>query len=123
MERSWWAVRSRRSDAPLYGPVIRAAHGSVGCLDQTVAMVDHSMFCPLQEPGWLRHAVAAAGRLVSTDPVVDELRDADRVSAEALTDALAHLAELPGWATVTLADVSSLASEDTRLNCQCETRP
>ena len=39
-------------------------------------MVDHSMFCPLQEPGWLRHAVAAAGRLVSTDPVVDELRDA-----------------------------------------------
>ena len=86
-------------------------------------MADHTMFCPLQEPGRLRHAVAAAGRLVTPEPVVDELPHTDRVSAEALTDALAHFAELPEWSTVTLADVVAMASEDRRLNCMCGARP
>lgn len=86
-------------------------------------MADHSMFCPLQQPGWLRHAVAAAGRLVSAKPIANELRDADRVSAEVLTDALAHLAELPEWPTVTLADLAAMASDDPRLICQCGAKP
>ena len=51
----------------------------------------------------------------------------DRVSAMALTDALAYFAELPNWETVTLKDIvdhvdwvdSSLNREWIRSQCTC----
>lgn len=55
---------------------------------------------------WLRHAVAAAGRV--------SLRGArphtDRMSVMSLTDTLAHFAELEDWDTVTLRDVANHAT-------------
>jgi hypothetical protein len=59
---------------------------------------------------------------VTPELITGEVREADQVSAEALTDALAYFAELPNWSTVTLADVAAMATDDHRLNCQCGAR-
>jgi len=66
----------------------------------------HSEGCPLYSVHWLRHAVACAGRLA------DQQTGAgiDPVTAIALTDALAHFAELPEWEGVTLKDVAEHAT-------------
>jgi len=74
---------------------------------------------------WLRHAIAAAGRLANPDADPDELVDVDRVSAELLADTLAHFAELPDWETVTLLDVAEHATpmsdndNDFAVHCTC----
>ena len=68
-----------------------------------MAPVEHLPGCALDAVHWLRHAVAAAGRLAQPHP--DDY-NVDRKSAEALTDALAHFSELDNWATVTLRDVA-----------------
>lgn len=68
---------------------------------------EHQPGCILDPVHWLRHAVAAAGRLVSTE---QSERSPDRVSAQLLTDSLAHLAELDDWATVTLHDLARRAA-------------
>jgi len=74
------------------------------------APVVHQPGCVLDPVYWLRHAVLAAGRLThspETDPDWDYL---DRGSAESMIDALAHFAELPDWATLTLHDVAQQAT-------------
>lgn len=65
-------------------------------------MAQHAPTCSLYPTNWLRHAVAATGLLLQDPPE----QGADRVWAEALTDALAYFAELPGWETVTLKDIA-----------------
>ena len=65
---------------------------------------EHSPGCVLDPVHWLRHAVAAAGRL--TNPSPDETDLVDMKSAEALCDALAYFAELDTWGSVTLLDVA-----------------
>ena len=69
----------------------------------------HQPGCVLDPVYWLRHAIAAVGRLVplNDDPDLDVV---DRIAAGALTDTLAHFAELPDWATVTLHDVAQQAT-------------
>ncbi len=87
----------------------------------------HEPGCTLYSVHWLRHAVAAAGRLVhaAADPEgPDELAFVDRTAAGLLTDALAHFAELSDWETVTLLDIAEHASpmdDDDRFaaNCTC----
>lgn len=81
-------------------------------------MVTHQPGCPLESVYWLRHAVAAAGVLTHDQP--DPL--ADRKSAEALTDALAHFTELSDWSTVTLKDVADQATfmNQERFAAMCE---
>jgi hypothetical protein len=69
---------------------------------------EHRPGCVLDPVHWLRHAVAAAGLLAQ--PAGQQDPDADRRSAEALTDALAHFAELDDWASVTLLDVTRHAN-------------
>lgn len=69
-------------------------------------MAEHEPTCPLHSVHWLRHAVAAAGRLAQDHPDPD----ADRTSAMSLVDALAHFAELEDWCTVTLSDVAEHAT-------------
>ncbi|MFJ4988792.1 hypothetical protein ACIP9H_33950 [Streptomyces sp. NPDC088732] len=64
--------------------------------------MDHRKECPLYPVHWLRHAVAAAGRATQDPPEPF----ADKVSAEALVDALAHFAELSDWESVTLKDIA-----------------
>ena len=75
---------------------------------------------------WLRHAIAAAGRLAraeEADP--DDLAFVDRASAGLLTDALAHFAELSDWETVTLLDIAEHATpmDDDRFAGDCTCRP
>ena len=65
----------------------------------------HQPGCVLHPVNWLRHAVAAAGHMAAED-----LTGADRVAAAALTDALAHFAEMDSWASVTLADIAEHAT-------------
>lgn len=62
--------------------------------------IEHAPGCVLDPVHWLRHAIAASGRLVF--PQEDEVCHVDRLAAEQLLDTLAHLAELPDWAPVTL---------------------
>ncbi len=69
-------------------------------------MTTHKAECPLSSVHWLRHAVAAAGCLIQTNPP----QHLDRTSAVSLTDTLAHFAELDDWATVTLQDVADHAT-------------
>jgi hypothetical protein len=69
--------------------------------------VQHKSGCLLDPVHWLKHAITAAGYLAADS---DQPISADRVAAEQLTDALAYLAEMPGWATVTLLDVVRLAA-------------
>jgi len=80
---------------------------------------EHSPECVLYPVHWLRHAIAAAGRLVARDPDTA----VDQVSAEALIDGLAHLAELEDWATVTLLDLAKHATlmdtEHFKQMCTC----
>ncbi len=66
--------------------------------------IEHAPGCVLDPVHWLRHAIAAAGRLVSPQED-DDVRHVDRWAAGLLLDTLAHFAELPDWATVTLEDV------------------
>ncbi|WP_097865831.1 hypothetical protein [Streptomyces sp. rh34] len=86
-------------------------------------MVQHAATCPLYPTHWLRFAVATTGLLLQDPPDPG----GDRISAMMLTDALAHLAELPNWETVTLKDVvdqvdwveSSPNREWLRSQCTC----
>jgi len=68
-----------------------------------VAAPVHKPGCVLDPVHWLRHAVAAAGWLVGTEPAEDGV---DQISAQLLTDSLAHFGELDDWATVTLHDLA-----------------
>jgi hypothetical protein len=86
-------------------------------------VVQHAENCPLYSVHWIRHAIAAAGLGLQEDPD----SKVDRVSATALTDTLAHFAELPSWETVTLKDVAEHATlmdtpenrERFRRHCKC----
>ena len=80
---------------------------------------EHAPGCVLDPVYWLRHAIAASGRLAS--PQNDDLRNIDKISAESLADTLAHFAELDDWATVTLQDVAQHATlmDDERFGLQC----
>lgn len=82
-------------------------------------MIVHQAHCPLYSVHWLRHAIAAAGQLAQEEP--DPA--ADRVSAMALSDTLAHFAEVGDWSTVTLKDVADHATlmnqESFRRMCTC----
>ena len=69
---------------------------------------EHAPGCTLDAVHWLRHAIAAVGRLAS--PQADEFRSVDRKSAESLADTLAHFAELDEWGTVTLREVARHAN-------------
>jgi hypothetical protein len=69
-------------------------------------MTEHRSDCALYAVHWLRHAVAAAGRLATDDPDAA----ADKKSAMALIDTLAYFAELDSWETVTLLDVANQAT-------------
>ena len=69
---------------------------------------EHAPGCVLDPVHWLRHAVAATGRLISLQ--ADEYRAVDQKSAESLADALAHFAELDDWATVTLQNIAQHAT-------------
>ncbi len=69
---------------------------------------------------WFRHAIAAVGRLATSD--ADEITTVDRKSAELLADTLAYFAELPDWEMVTLLDVAEQATpmdEDDRFAVHC----
>jgi hypothetical protein len=83
----------------------------------------HKPGCVLDPVYWLRHAIAAAGMLVHPLEGDPERGDEDRVSAEMLTDALAHFAELPDWASVTLQDIALYATpmnrEPFNQTCTC----
>ena len=68
----------------------------------------HAPGCVLDPVHWLRHAIAAGSRLASDDAPAN--LSVDRVSAEALTETLAHYAELAEWASVTLQDVARSAT-------------
>jgi hypothetical protein len=86
-------------------------------------MAERAADCPLYPSHWLKFAVATTGLLLQDPP--DPA--GDRVSAMALTDAIAYFAELPGWETVTLKDVvdhvdwveSSPTREWLRMHCTC----
>lgn len=65
-------------------------------------MAQHAPTCPLYPTHWMRFAVATTGLLLQDPPDPG----GDRVSAMALTDALAYFAELDDWETVTLKDVA-----------------
>ena len=69
-------------------------------------IITHQPGCALYSAHWLRHAIAAAGRLTQEEPD----RDTDRVSVESLTDTLAHFAELDNWERVTLREVAEHAT-------------
>lgn len=85
--------------------------------------VEHQPGCALDPVHWLRHAAAAAGMLAQDKPV----GGADKTSAMALADGLAHFAELDSWATVTLKDLarhtnlmdSELNQERFKSACTC----
>jgi hypothetical protein len=81
----------------------------------------HEPGCVLDPVHWFRHAIAAAGRLVHPLPADPDLPYDDQISAEALTDALAHFSELPDWTTVTLHDVAQHATlmNDGRFHSMC----
>jgi hypothetical protein len=81
---------------------------------------EHAPGCVLDPVHWLRHAVAASGRLISPENDAEH-RHVDRVSAESLTDTLAHFAELDDWATVTLREVAQHATlmDDKRFGPMC----
>lgn len=82
-------------------------------------MIVHQRGCELYSVHWLRHAVAAVGKLTQeeADP------DADRGSAEALADTLARFAEQDDWESVTLKDIADHATlmnqERFRGRCTC----
>jgi hypothetical protein len=71
---------------------------------------DHARGCILDPVHWLRRAAAATGRFVAGVADPPDLARYDQVSAEALTDSLAHFAGLPDWSTVTLLDLARNAS-------------
>jgi hypothetical protein len=71
---------------------------------------EHAPGCVLDPVHWLRHATAAAGQFVAADSDPADVPQYDRVSAEALTDSLAHFAELSDWSTVTLLDLARNAT-------------
>lgn len=81
--------------------------------------IEHAPGCVLDPAHWLRHAIAASGRLAL--PQNDELGTVDMKSAEALADTLAHFAELDDWATVTLRDIARHATlmDEERFGSQC----
>ena len=81
--------------------------------------IEHASGCVLDPVQWLRHAAAAAGRLAG--PLEEEDESADREAVESLADTLAHFAELPEWATVTLRDVARHATlmDDERFGPMC----
>jgi hypothetical protein len=70
---------------------------------------------------WLRHAITAAGKLVHPLEADPDRNFVDQVSAEILTDTLAHFAELPDWSTVTLHDIAQYATpvNDGRFDAMC----
>jgi hypothetical protein len=70
---------------------------------------EHAPGCVLDPVHWLRHAIAAAGRLIKPegDPEIDHV---DRMAAESLADTLAVFAETADWATTTLRDVAQHAT-------------
>jgi hypothetical protein len=68
---------------------------------------EHRPGCALDPVHWLRHAITSAGMTVTNQKVDPHV---DRLSAESLMDTLAHFAELPDWATVTLLDVARHAT-------------
>lgn len=77
--------------------------------DQPTSRIIHAPGCRLDSIHWLRHAIAAAGRLVNKangedDPFVDA------ISAGALTDTLGYFAELPGWESITLREIADSAT-------------
>jgi len=72
-----------------------------------VTAAQHRPGCVLDPVHWLRHAIAAAGMLVNPRP---DDHSVDRISAGALTDALAHFAELDDWASITLHGVAQHAT-------------
>jgi hypothetical protein len=85
-------------------------------------VIVHQPGCTLEYVHWLRQAIAAAGVLAQEPRHVDD--DAvDRMSVMALTDALAHFAELDSWASVTLSDIANQATlmnqEQFRSQCTC----
>jgi len=85
-----------------------------------VTTPEHRPGCVLDPVHWLRHAVAAAGRLAN--PGIDDDDDfVDRTSAGALADTLAHFAELDTWTDVTLADTARHATlmADGRFDAMC----
>jgi hypothetical protein len=81
--------------------------------------IEHAPGCVLDPVHWLRHAIAASGRLAA--PQGSELDTVDKKSAEALADTLAHFAELDDWATVTLRDIARHATlvDEERFGAQC----
>jgi hypothetical protein len=87
------------------------------------APVVHQPGCVLDPVHWLRHAITAAGRLTHSPETDRDWDFIDRVSVEFLTDPLAHFAELPDWASVTLHDVAQHATpiNDGRFDefCNC----
>lgn len=84
-------------------------------------MIVHADDCPLNSVHWLRHAIAASGRLAQEDPTLG----ADRVSAMSLADAMAHFAELDDWSTITLKDIADHATlmNQERFGSQCTCGP
>jgi hypothetical protein len=84
-------------------------------------LIEHASGCPMHSPPWLRHAIAVAGRLVSS-PDVPRDGEVDQASAGHLMDALALLAETDDWSTVTLWDVARYATMDEAIfgpSCRC----
>jgi hypothetical protein len=84
--------------------------------------LEHAPGCALEAVHRLRDAAAAVGHLAALQ--VDGDRNVDRALAEALADGVAHFAELPDWATVTLRDVALHASlmddDDFAVYCTCD---
>lgn len=70
-------------------------------------MIVHQTGCTLDAVHWLRHAIAAAGHMVSETP---DARNADRLSAVSLLDTLARFTELDDWDTTTLHTVANHAT-------------
>lgn len=81
--------------------------------------IEHAPGCVLDPVHWLRHAIAASGRLAA--PPGSELETVDKKSAGALADTLAHFAELDDWATVTLLDIArhETLMDEERFGAQC----
>jgi len=81
----------------------------------------HHHGCVLDPVYWLRHSVAAAGRLIH--PLASDPDEAlvDRAAAESLMDVVAYFAELDNWAGVTLHDVAVRATlmNDGRFDQMC----
>jgi hypothetical protein len=90
-------------------------------------MKKHAPDCVLDPVHWFRHAVTAAGHLISEETSDDDKRYYDRVSAMALIGTLADIGEMSAWRAITLLEVAehaTLVHDDSRFphHCTCGAR-